>query len=142
MEALKLGQVDVVMELSTLPTPALSELSLMHDVRIIKFAPGYREKLLAAMPKYLPLTIPGTAYKGVSEMETVGTAAMFGCNKDLDEDLVYEVTKAVYSDAGLAYIASVHPVGGGVSLETASKFVVIPLHPGAERFYKEAGVLK
>ena len=142
MEALKLGQVEAVMEISTLPTPTLTELALTHDVRIIKFDPGVRDKLVAEMPKYLLLTIPDGAYTGVGEVETIGSAAMWGCNKDLPEDLVYEAVKAVYSDDGLAYLSQVHPAGSGISLETAAMFRPIPLHPGAEKYYKEAGVLK
>ncbi len=142
MEALKLGQVDAVMEISTLPTPTISELALTHDVRIVKFAPGYREKLVQDKPKYLPVTIPDGAYRGVGTVETVGLAAMWGCNKDVPEDVVYEATKAVYSQAGLDYLAQVHPAGGGITLEGAAAFQPIPLHPGAERFYREVGALK
>jgi uncharacterized protein len=141
MEALKLGQVEAVMEISTLPTPSLSELALTHDVRIVKFDPGIRDKLVQEMPKYLLLTIPDGAYPGVGEVDTIGSAAMWGCNKDLPEDLVYKAVKAVYGDEGLKYLSQVHPAGSGISLETAAKFKPIPLHPGAEKFYKESGVL-
>lgn len=142
MEALKLGQVEAVMEISTLPTPALSELALTEDVRIVKFDPGIRAKLVEEMPKYLLLTIPDGAYQGVGEVDTIGSAAMWGCNKDLPDDLVYEAVKAVYSDAGLKYLSQVHPAGAGISLETAAKFKPIPVHPGAEKFYREAGVFE
>lgn len=143
MEALKAGQVDAVMETSTLPTPTLSELSLTHDLVLITFAPGYRDKLIAEMPQYLPLSVPAGTYKGIDhEVETVGSGAMWGVRADVDENLVYSMVKAAYSPEGLAYMGKVHSAGKGMSLENAAKWTPIPLHPGAERFYKEAGVLK
>jgi len=143
MEALKTGQVDVVMEISTLPTPTIAELALTKEVHILEFAPGYRDKLMKEMPKYLPVVIPAGAYRGIDhDIETVGTGAMFGCRADLPDDLVYAVTKAVYSKEGLAYLAQVHAAGAGISLENATRWIPIPLHPGAEKFYKEKGLLK
>jgi hypothetical protein len=143
MEALKTGQIDAVMETSTLPTPTMSELSLTHDISIIGFAPGVREKLVAQLPKYLMMTIPAGAYKGLdSPVDTVGSGAMWAVRADLNETLVYNMVKAVYSKEGLAYLGKVHAAGTGVSLENAAKWRPIPLHPGAEKFFKEAGVLK
>ena len=62
MEALKAGQVDAVMEVSTLPTPTISELALTHDLVLITFAPGYRDKLIAEKPQYLPLSLPAGTF--------------------------------------------------------------------------------
>ena len=143
MEALKTGQVDMVMEISTLPTPSITELSLTKKIHILEFAPGYRDKLMKEMPKYLPVLIPTGSYNGIDhDLDSVGTGAMFGCRADLPDDVVYEVTKAVYNKEGLAYLAQVHAAGKGISLENATKWTPIPLHPGAEKFYREKGVLK
>ena len=143
MEALKAGQVDAVMEVSTLPTPTISELALTHDLVLITFAEGYREKLTEAQPQYLPLSVPAGTYKGIdSPVETVGSGAMWGARVDVDENVIYEIVKALYSPEGLEYMGKVHAAGKGMSLENAAKWTPIPLHPGAERFFKEAGVLK
>lgn len=143
MEALKAGQVDAVMEVSTLPTPTISELALTHDLVLITFAPGYREKLTEAMPQYLPLTLPAGTYKGVdADVETVGSGAMWGTRADVDENVIYEIVKAAYSPSGLEYMGKVHAAGKGMSLENAAKWTPIPLHPGAEKFFREAGALK
>ena len=143
MEALKAGQVDAVMEVSTLPTPTISELALTRDLVLITFAPGFRDKLIAEKPQYLPLSLPAGTYKGVdADVETVGSGAMWGVRADVDENVVYEMVKAAYSPDGLKYMAKVHAAGKGMSLENAAKWIPIPLHPGAEKFFKEAGVLK
>ncbi|MBW1997521.1 MAG: TAXI family TRAP transporter solute-binding subunit [Deltaproteobacteria bacterium] len=143
VDALKTGQIDAAMQIAAIPTPDITELSLTHDVEIIRFAPGYREKLIKKMPKYLPMVIPAGTYRGIDEdIETVGMAALWACRADLPEDLVYKITKSMYSPEGLAYLAKVHPAGKGIKLENAAKWAPIPFHPGAARFFREVGLLK
>jgi len=143
VDALKTGQIDAAMEIAAIPTPSITELSLTHDIGIVQFAPGYREKLVKEMPKYLPMTIPAGTYKGINEdIQTVGMAALWACRMDLPEDLVYNMVKALYSPEGLEYMGKVHPAGKGITLENAAKWAPIPFHPGAERFFKEAGALQ
>ncbi|MBW1722193.1 MAG: TAXI family TRAP transporter solute-binding subunit [Deltaproteobacteria bacterium] len=143
VEALKMGRIDAAMEIAAIPTPNLTELSLTHKIEIIRFAPGYREKLVKAMPKYLPMVIPAGTYRGINEdIETVGMAALWACRADLPDDLVYKLVKSIYSPEGLTYLGKVHPAGKGIKLENAAKWAPIPFHPGAEKFFREAGVLK
>jgi TRAP-type uncharacterized transport system substrate-binding protein len=58
------------------------------------------------------------------------------------EDLVYEITKALWSDKTRAALDSGHAKGKAIQKATALVGVDIPLHAGAEKFYKEAGLLK
>jgi len=142
-DALKMGQIDAAMEIAAIPTPVLTELSLTEEIQIIQFAPGVRDKLVKAMPKYLPMVIPGGTYRGIDkDIETVGMAAIWACRADLPDDLVYNIVKAIYSPEGLAYLGKVHPAGKAIKLENAANFEPIPFHPGAIKFFKEAGVLK
>ncbi|MFP3928733.1 MAG: TAXI family TRAP transporter solute-binding subunit [Desulfobacteraceae bacterium] len=143
VDALKMGRIDAAMEIAAIPTPNLTELSLTHKIEIIRFEPGYRDKLVEEMPKYLPMVIPAGTYKGIDEdIETVGMAALWACRSDMSEDLVYKLVKSIYSQEGLEYLGKVHPAGKGIKLENAAKWLPIPLHPGAEKFFKEANVLK
>jgi uncharacterized protein len=75
-------------------------------------------------------------------VETVGMAALWACRSDLPDDLVYKLVKAMYSDEGLDYLGKVHPAGKGIKKENAARWAPIPLHPGAEKFFKEEGFLK
>ena len=142
-DALKTGRIDAIMQIAAIPTPAITELSLTGDIQIIGFDPGVREKLVKKMPKYLPMIIPAGTYKGQDkDIETVGMAALWACRKDLPEDLIYKLVKALYSPEGLAYMAKVHPAGKGIKLKTAAQWEPIPFHKGAVKFFKEAGALK
>ncbi|MDD3032193.1 MAG: TAXI family TRAP transporter solute-binding subunit, partial [Atribacterota bacterium] len=62
VQAIKMGQVDVVMEIAAIPTAGLTELSLTHDFQILQFAPGLRDKLVDQNPKYLAMDIPAGTY--------------------------------------------------------------------------------
>ena len=59
-----------------------------------------------------------------------------------DEATVYEITKALFGEAAQKQLASGHAKGKFITKENAVKGAGIPFHPGAERFYKEAGLLK
>ena len=143
IDALKTGQIDAAMQIAAIPTADITELSLTREVAIIKFAPGVRDKLVKEKPKYLPMVIPAGTYRGINEdIETVGMAALWACREDLADNLVYNIVKSTYSTPGLTYLGKVHPAGKGIKLENAAKWAPIPFHPGAEKFFKEAGVLK
>ena len=58
------------------------------------------------------------------------------------DDLVYQITKSLWGDAARKALDAGHAKGKLIKLETALNSQGIPIHPGAERFYKEAGVLK
>lgn len=142
MEAVKTGQADMAMEISSVPSPQIAELSLLSPISIIEFLPGAREKVLEEYAQYLPVTVPAGSYNGIeSDQLTVGSGAMFACRADLSEELVYNIVKAVYSEEGIQYLGNVQSVLKTLTPELAVEFTPIPLHPGAERYFREIGVL-
>ena len=76
---------------------------------------------------------------------TVAVSALLVTNADLDEELVYEVTKALWNDNTRKLLDNGHPKGKLITPDTALDGVAaleVPLHPGAERFYREAGLME
>ena len=143
VEALKTGQLDAVMEISLVPSPAITELSLTHKIHLLEFEPGAMDRLIREKPKFLPGLIPAGTYKGVDkDVQSAGLAAMLACREDLPEQLVYDLVKTIFSDESLAYLRNVHAAANGITLEGAALFAPIPLHPGAEKFFKEAGLIE
>ena len=66
-------------------------------------------------------------------------------NANQDEELIYQITKAMWSDTARKLLDNGHSKGKVITLETALDGVAginVPMHPGAERFYKEAGLIK
>ena len=96
--------------------------------------------LIAVSPYYAKAVIPAGTYKGVDEdITTATTMAMLICSTELDEDLVYTMTKTMWENQSV--VASAHEKGKVVTLETALDGMGIPLHPGASKYYQEQGIL-
>jgi TRAP-type uncharacterized transport system substrate-binding protein len=81
-------------------------------------------------------------YKDVAAVNTLSVGAQWVTSAKIEEGLVYEVTKALWSDKTRAALDAGHAKGKVIRKETALTGLGIPLHAGAEKFYKEAGLLK
>ena len=101
-----------------------------------------RDKIMAQYKFFAKDTIPDGTYKDVKGVETVAVGAQWTTSSKQPDDLVYEITKALWSDKTRAALDAGHAKGKAIQKETALLGVGIPLHAGAERFYKEAGLLK
>ena len=73
--------------------------------------------------------------------KTLAVGAQWVTSAKADAELVYQITKALYSDAAQKALAAGHAKGKLITKENAVQGVGIPYHPGAEKFYKEAGLL-
>ena len=92
-------------------------------------------------PAYVPAVIPANTYSG--QTEDVATAAIPNfliTHAKVPDELVYQMAKTMYGNLDTLYAA--HNAVRAVKLEGATVGMPLPLHPGAERFYREAGVLK
>jgi TRAP-type uncharacterized transport system substrate-binding protein len=76
-----------------------------------------------------------------SETETVGINALLVVGAEVPETLVYAITKSLWGDATKQMLAARHPMGQRIMVQHALEGIDIPLHPGAERYYREAGIL-
>ena len=99
-------------------------------------------KVIEQAPFYFSSPIASGTYEGQDyDVSTLAVGAQWLVSSDQDADLVYGITKALWNDTTKKLLRH-HAKGKDVTLETALGGRGIPLHPGAERFYKEAGVLK
>jgi TRAP-type uncharacterized transport system substrate-binding protein len=78
----------------------------------------------------------------VAGVKTLSVGAQWVTSAKIDADLVYEITKALWNDKTRAALDAGHAKGKVIRKETALAGIGIPLHAGAEKFYKEAGLLK
>lgn len=139
MTALRDGSVDAAAVAAAIPTPAIEELLLADDnFTLLSLTDDFIGEVRAQFPYYSEYIIAGELYQLDEAVSTLGQANMIVINKNLSEDLVYEITKTVFEN--LDVIHASHPAAGGVSLEFAVEGIPIPLHPGAEKYYKEVGV--
>ncbi len=99
------------------------------------------EVLKKKYPFYTIEKIPANTYKGQErDITTPAVMAMMVARKDLSEDLVYKFTKAIFDN--LPQFHSAHAAAKGLTLQTALSGMPVPLHPGAEKFYREKGIAR
>lgn len=99
------------------------------------------DKLVAEFPYYAKVAIPGGLYpNNPNDTETYGVLATFVTSEDVDDALVYQVVKAVFNN--FDDFKRLHPAFGNLVKEDMVKDgLTAPLHPGAEKFFKEQGLL-
>ncbi|MFP4015791.1 MAG: TAXI family TRAP transporter solute-binding subunit [Halanaerobiales bacterium] len=138
VDQLKDGHIDATFLTGGTPTAAVIDLAATHDVKILTVDGEGADKLLADYPFYTKHTIPAGTYSGLdTDVNTVSVKAMLVTNSSLSEDLVYNLTKALFEN--LDTLAEIHVKGSVISLETAQDGMPIDLHPGAAKYYNEGG---
>ena len=131
------GHIDAAFVTAGIPTSAIQDIAVQKDIVIVPIAGPLVERLKERYPFYTQVTIPAGTYRGQSSpVTTVAVKAMLVARADLPEDLVYNLTRALFNNLGR--LAQAHVRGQDVSIETARDGMSIPLHPGAARFYQEA----
>lgn len=119
------------------PTGAVEALSVQNDIVIIPMEDDKVQALVDKYPYYAEDTIPSGTYKIKSDIKTVAVKAMLVVSKDLDEELVYEMTRAIYENTDKI----THAKGKFIKPETALEGLGdMELHPGAPKYFKEKGV--
>ena len=128
--------------------PMAHIINLAHNpgIRILPMEEKMRDKILAdpRFKGWVKMTIPAGAYQGIEKpVPTIGTVEVFLVNKNVSDELVYRATKLVYESEGIRDIYKAAREKGfpkGFDVSIAKNGMVIPIHPGAERYFKEKGV--
>lgn len=142
-DKLKDGALDAFFFTGGAPAGAIAELaSAGGGIDILPIEGKEADQLRAASPFFAPDVIAAETYRGVGAVKTLAVGAQWVTSDKADANTVYEITKALFSDAAQKQLAAGHAKGKFITKENAVKGAGIPFHPGAERFYKEAGVLK
>ena len=139
---LKDGQIDAYFSVSGWPTSAIVDAVSTGNATLVPIDGAERDAILKKYEFFSKDTIPATAYSGVPATETISVEAQLVVSSDLDEELVYQIAKALWNKQTRALLDKGHSKGASITLETALSGAGIPIHPGAERFYREAGLLK
>ena len=141
-EKLKDGTLDGYFQTTGFPQGTLSELAATNGFELLAIDGAVRDKIMAQYKFFAKDTIPDGTYKDVKGVETIAVGAQWTTTSKQPDDLVYEITKALWSDKTRALLDAGHAKGKAIQKATALQGVGIPLHAGAEKFYKEAGILK
>lgn len=134
-------QVDGAIIQAGIPTAAVTEMTSTADGKLIGIEKEVRDSLMKKYPWYSEVTIPANTYDNQSEdIETLGIKMLLLTDASLPEDKIYELTKTFWES--LDELEKTHSIVQQMSLEEAvTELADIPLHPGAEKYYKEQGLL-
>jgi hypothetical protein len=133
------GEIDALWQGAVIPIPSLSEVANQADAVVFGLSDLEVAAMLAAFPQLSATAIPAGSYKGqTAEIRSVSAWNFVVANKDLPIDQAYAITKAVLSAADPK--SDIYPATAGTLAGNATKNRIMPFHPGALRFYAEAGI--
>lgn len=141
IEAMKNGQCDAVFVTSGLPNATVMELGVSYDMVLVPIDGAGRENLIATNPIYAASTIPAGTYNNETDVDGVFVYNILLCNADLDDALVYDMLEGMFQN--IATIKASHNTADkNIDITFGVDDLVLPLHPGAEQFWKDAGYIK
>lgn len=140
-EQLKDGNIDVLIEPTGAPAAGFLDVAHTRDMVLLPVDKDHSDKIYKKYPFLSPAVIPAGTYKGTSQgLPTLAVTCMLIASSDVTTDLVYNLTKSIFQNLNI--LGESHIKGKLVTMETALKGMPIPLHPGAEKYYKEVGKIK
>ena len=140
-DALRNGKVDAIFVVAGYPTGAIVELASAVDIKLVPIDGAGAKALTSKYGFFSESPIPSGTYEGVDQVNTVAVGAQWFTSAKEDSELIYQITKALWNKESRKLMDVGHAKGKTITPDTALSGVGVPLHPGAEKFYKEAGLL-
>lgn len=145
-ERLADGQIDAYFYAAGWPVSAMVQLATTKGMELHSFSDEDLAKINEIIPAYIPSAIPAGVYEGIDyEVKTPAVSALLNVSAELSEELVYGLTKAMWNKNTRTLLDNGHAKGKQITPDTALDGIAalgVPLHPGAEKFYKEAGLME
>jgi TRAP transporter TAXI family solute receptor len=133
------GHIDAAFVTSGVPNPTLTELGTNTDFIVVPIDGDGAETLLTEYDFFSEDVVPGGTYLQEEDVPTVGVTNHLLVGEQLSEDAVYDITATLFDN--LDRLHGSHSAAEVITLETVTEGLVVPLHPGAERYFDELGVL-
>jgi uncharacterized protein len=141
VDALKDKTIAAAFIFAGIPIPGITELALTHKIKLIPISQEMIAKIVEKYPYFFPYQIPAGTYKGQSyPVNTVSIESYLVSNSALSQNVVYKIVKAIGENVD--ELAAIHPLGKFWTSERAAQNMIIPRHPGSEKYLREKGLLK
>ena len=139
VELMKNRQLDATLQSAGLGVASIRDLATSIDIVVVSIPADVVEKVGDAA--YQADVIPAGTYDGQTEdVPTVAIRNFLVSHSDVSDEVAYQMTKSLYEN--LDRLVSAHAAAKGIQPDTATKGMPVPLHPGAEKYYQEAGLLQ
>ena len=139
---LKDGKIDAAFITAGTPTTAVTDLAVTTDIVVVEIDDRIIRDLISENSFYQKYTLTSDDYSFITEpVDTVCVYSTFIVSDNLSEEVVYEITKSIWENTD--EIAAVHAKGEELDIYTTLNGLGnVPLHPGAERYYREKGIIE
>lgn len=138
VELMKNRQLDGTLQSAGLGVASLKDLATSVPTTIVSIPAEVADTLGAP---YMAATIPAGTYEGqTADVPTLAVGNFFLTHEGVDEETVYQMTKLMFEN--LPELVAAHQAAKAITLDTALDGMPVPLHPGAERYYREVGLIK
>jgi len=141
IQAFQDDKIDVIVLSTNVPSSSVSQFALTKKIRLIDIDVT-KLKINPLIGRTINVIAPdayGDNQANTSPVRTHGALVNFSARMDLDEEVVYQVTKAIWEHVDELHEAAAW-MKDTVSLENALELIPMRLHPGAERYYREIGM--
>ncbi|MFC5464229.1 TAXI family TRAP transporter solute-binding subunit [Lederbergia graminis] len=139
--ALADGTIDAGAHITPFPETTTSDLAVTQGIRLLEFEENIANKIIEENPYFFLGEIDGGTYSGIDNtVKTIGTRNVLIASTDVDEETVYNFVKVI--DEKFEKLKSIHPQADAFNRDNALGGQLFPIHPGAEKYYKEIGVLE
>jgi uncharacterized protein len=137
VELIKNRQLDATLQSAGLGVASIKDLAISLPTNVVAVPAEIAEKLGAP---FVAATIPAGTYEGQAEdVPTVAITNILVTHDGVTDEVAYEMTKQLFEN--LDEMTAAHAAARAISAENGPKGLPIPLHPGAERYYKEKGLM-
>ena len=137
-ELIKNGQIQATLQSAGLGVASITDLATTHDITVISIP---EEVVTAVGAPYVPAVIPAGTYAGQdADVATAAVGNILVTSEAVSEETAYQMTRLLFEN--LDRMKAAHAAAGGISIDGAMTGLSIPLHPGAERYYREVGLIK
>ena len=138
VDLMKNRQLDATLQSAGLGVAAIRDLASSLEIVVVEIPAALVDKIGAP---YVKATIPANTYTGqTTDVQGAAVVNYLVTRANLADDLVYQMTKSVFDDR--AELVAAHQAANDIKLENALNGMPIPLHPGAQRYFREKGLLK
>nr|VFK22872.1 MAG: hypothetical protein BECKMB1821G_GA0114241_100325 [Candidatus Kentron sp. MB] len=137
------NQLDAFWLFTAFPSGAVIMAAQTNDITLIDLnKDAEKSNFYQDYPYFTKLAIPAGTYKGVeTKTPSFQDSALWVANAKVSDDVVYKLLSLIYTEEGLAHMVGQKKTFKEMSIKTGANGIVTPLHPGAEKFWKEKGVL-
>jgi uncharacterized protein len=135
-------ELDAFFIVAGYPTGSVLDFCAMSSCDLVPITGPEVDALLEQYPYFARDVLPAGTYPGVGQTETLSVGAQWLVGADVEDELVYGITKALWHENARQLLDNGHAKGQSITLATALDGVAVPLHPGAERYYREMGLIQ